>query len=60
MALLEGHGQKELKIDESMPYSATITHAITVDDHVVNNFKIHNYVNKNKFSNFFQRNTLLQ
>ena len=36
MALLEGHGQKDLKIDESIPYAATITNAISVEDHVVN------------------------
>ena len=35
MALLEGESKKDLKTDESMPYLATITHGITVDDHVV-------------------------
>ena len=35
MALLEGQNQKDLKVDESIPYFASITHAITVDDHVV-------------------------
>ena len=35
MALLEGQNQKDLKVDESIPYFASITHAVTVDDHVV-------------------------
>ena len=38
MALLEGESKKDLKTDESMPYLATITHGITVDDHVVREF----------------------
>ena len=36
MALLEGHGHRDLKIDESISYTATITSATSVEDHVVN------------------------
>ena len=44
MALLEGESKKDLKTDESMPYLATITHGITVDDHVVREFGTKKYI----------------
>ena len=49
MALLEGESKKDLKTDESMPYLATITHGITVDDHVVR--KLANIFLKNDLKN---------
>ena len=34
MAVQEDHGQKDLKIDESLPFTVKINSSITVDDHI--------------------------